>query len=66
MHDYLNATKAALRVLTATVENRQPDPADLTQLRSMSALPSEAPADKLAWDVLQAALKRRDAGRGAR
>jgi hypothetical protein len=61
MHSYLDATKVALRVLAAVVETREPDPADVAELRRLSSRPKYIPADELAWDVLRQALKQRDA-----
>jgi hypothetical protein len=66
MHLYLDAMKTALRVLTAIVEKRCPEPADVGDLRRQSSLSADAPADELAWDVMRQALKKRDAGNGGR
>jgi hypothetical protein len=53
--------KTAMRVLTAIVEKRCPEPADVGDLRRQSSLSADAPADELAWDVMRQALKKRDA-----
>jgi hypothetical protein len=65
-HQYLNSVKIALRVLTAIVEKRCPDLADVRELESQSSLPADAPADELAWDVMRQALKKRDAATGGK
>jgi hypothetical protein len=66
MHEYLDSMKTALRVLTAIVENRCPEPLDVGDLRRHSSLSADAPADELAWDVMRQALKKRDAENGGR
>jgi hypothetical protein len=61
MHAYLDSMKTALRVLTAIVEKRCPEPADVGDLRRQSSLSADASPDELAWDVMRQALKKRDA-----
>jgi hypothetical protein len=65
MDSSLHAMKTAMRVLSAINEKRDPDPADLDQLRSLAPLLADLPADELACDVIKQALQRRDAIRKA-
>ena len=54
------ALKTALRVLAAITDGgRQPDPADVEQLRRLAPLMADTPLDELAADVIQQALRRR-------
>jgi hypothetical protein len=66
MYANLDSIKTAVRVLTAIVEKRCPEPADVGDLRRQSSLSADAPADELAWDVMRQALKKRDGATGRR
>jgi len=56
----LDAMKTALRVLTALTEKRQPDPADVTLLRTYAGPhPENVALDEFACTIIQRALKRR-------
>ena len=57
--------KTAMRVLAAINEKREPDAADLAELRSLAPLLANLPPDELACDVIKQALQRRDAARRA-
>ena len=53
-----DAMKIALRVLTAFIEERPPDPSDVEELRQL--VPGGRPAlDELACDVIQRAIRHR-------
>jgi len=63
----LDAMKTALRVLTAITEKRQPDPADVTLLRSYAGPQAkDVPLDEFACAIIQQALERRAEIRTAR
>jgi hypothetical protein len=49
------AVMAALRVLSAIVNEREPDPDDVEELRRFAPLLADAPLDELACDVIQQA-----------
>jgi hypothetical protein len=49
------AMMTALRVLSAIVNQWEPDPADVMELRRLLASRAEAPLDELACDVIQQA-----------
>ena len=54
--------KSALRVLTATIEKRVPDAADVEALRQFAVTQTAGlPPDELACEVIQQAMKRRSA-----
>jgi hypothetical protein len=56
----LDAMKTALRVLTAITEKREPDPADITLLRSYAGpQPKDVALDEFACTIIQQALKHR-------
>jgi len=65
MDNTLAAMKTAMRVLAAVNDKREPDTADLTELRRLAPLLADMPADELACDVIKQALQRRDALRKA-
>jgi len=65
MDSSLQAMKTAMRVLSAINEKREPDAADLEELRSLAPLLANLPPDELACDVIKQALQRRDAARKA-
>ena len=58
MQQSLDAMKVALRVLQAVTDNHYPDPADVERLKQFAPLLADAPADELASDVIQQAIKR--------
>lgn len=65
MQQSLGAMKAALRVLTALNEKRQPKDADIGALvRFAGPPPANAGLDEFACDVIQKALQRRAQVRG--
>lgn len=57
--------KAALRVLTALSEHREPDQADLDELHWYAPADRERPIDEVACDAIQRALKEREESRKA-
>jgi hypothetical protein len=57
MLDRVAALRVVLRVLTAITERRCPDEADVEQLRELSDLDPQAPADELAHDVMAHSLE---------
>lgn len=60
MENPTEALKIALRVLAAiTDDDRQPDPADIEELKRLAPLMGDTPLDELASDVIQQALRRR-------
>jgi hypothetical protein len=63
MDDYMAALKTALRVLTAASESRDPDPADVDELRRLAPPLDYLPAEELACDVIKQAIHRRAASR---
>lgn len=65
MDTNFDAMMIAVRVLTALNEKRPPDPDDLGYLRQSAPLSAHLPADELACEVIQQAIKRRTAGRTA-
>ena len=56
--------KAALRVLSAITEKRNPDPSDVEELRHWAPLLADIPPDALACDVIMQVMKRRADFRG--
>ncbi len=55
------ALKTALRVLTAVSEKKEPDPADVDELKRLSPLLADSSSlDEMACDVILQAMKRRD------
>lgn len=52
----MEARMIALRVLTAIVEKRHPDPIDVQALRAYAPAAATAPEDELACDVIQQAI----------
>jgi hypothetical protein len=65
MENSLAAMKTAMRVLAAVNEKRDPDAADLDELRRLAPLLAALPPDELACDVIKQALQRREALRNA-
>jgi hypothetical protein len=61
----IDEIKTALRVLTAIVEKRYPDPADIDELRRLAPLLAEAPPDELACGVIRQALNYQEKARAA-
>jgi hypothetical protein len=59
MQQSLRAIQIASRVLTDLGDRKEPDPADVAELRRLDPLLSDMPLDELACDVIQQALKRR-------
>jgi hypothetical protein len=60
MDELMAVLELGLRVLTAVINNRDPDPTDVEMLRRQSPLSqSDRPIDEVACEVIQAALKRR-------
>jgi hypothetical protein len=57
MRDSLEAMKTALRVLTAICEKRQPDPADVQDLRHYAPLLAHCPIDEVACEVIHQSLR---------
>jgi hypothetical protein len=51
----VDAMMTALRVLSAIVNQRDPNPADVEELRRLPPSRAEAPLDELACDVIQQA-----------
>ena len=66
MQQSLEAMETAVRVLTALAKHEEPDATDVTYLRGMAPLLENADLDVLACDVVQQALKRREAARNPR
>ena len=65
MQESLDAMNAALRVLTAVNEKRQPEAKDVEVLRSLAGPQREGVGmDELACDAVANALKRRAEARG--
>jgi hypothetical protein len=56
----LHAMRVASRVLLATGERRDPPEEDIEELRRLEPLMAHLPADELACEVIQQALKRRE------
>jgi hypothetical protein len=65
MENALAAMKTAMRVLAAVNDKRDPDAADLEELRRLAPLLGGLPPDELACDVIKQALQRREALRKA-
>jgi hypothetical protein len=59
MAQSIEAMQTALRTLTALTEKRDPDAADLDALRTYAPQLAGLPADELACEVIQQALRRR-------
>ena len=57
MEHSLQAMTVALRVLTALNEKRNPDAADVTELRRFVQAPPGQPLDELACDAIRLALQ---------
>lgn len=66
MEKSLAAMQTALRVLTAVTREESPAQSDLDELRKFSPLMQDGPADELACDVIQQAIRRREQVRRAR
>jgi hypothetical protein len=49
----------AVRVLTAVIEKRTPEPNDLDRLRRFLPRRADLPSDELAGEVIRQAIKRR-------
>lgn len=62
----IEAMKTALRMLTALTEKSQPDAADLQALRAFQHQSRDLPADELACEVIQEALRERAEVRAAK
>ena len=58
MEQTADAILTALRVLNALVVKRDPEPADIDQLRILSPSLPETPLDELANDVIHQVLRR--------
>jgi Tfp pilus assembly protein PilN len=65
MQQSLEAMTTALRVLTALTSKRHPDSADIETLREYVPLLRDEPADKLACEVIEQALRHRAIARSA-
>lgn len=65
MQHAIEMMETALRVLKAILEKHDPAPADVAELRRLAPSLSDAPLDELACDVIQRALKGREAARAA-
>ena len=63
MEQSLDAMKVALRVLTSLTEKRPPAHSDLDSLHRFAPALVHLPADELACEVIQQALRRRAAMR---
>ena len=59
MQTSLDAMRVAVRVLGALNQNRPPDRGDLDRLRQLAPLSAHLPADELACEVIQMAIKHR-------
>jgi hypothetical protein len=59
MSESTAAMNVAMRVLNAVRNHAIPEAADVEELRRLAQLLATAPADELACDVIQQALKRR-------
>jgi hypothetical protein len=59
MQQSLTAMNLALRVLSAFTERRQADPQDLATLRELAPDAADMPADELACEVIQRAIRHR-------
>lgn len=53
----MDAMEVALRVLQALTQSRDPDPADVAELRRLAPLLADAPIDEVACDVVQRGVK---------
>ena len=65
MDTNFDAMMIAVRVLAAVNEKRPPNPADLGYLRQFAPLSVHLPADELACEVMQQAIRRRTEEREA-
>ena len=59
MNENVQAMRIALRVLTAINEGHVASEVDIKELRVFAPLLADGPADELACDVIQQAMKRR-------
>jgi hypothetical protein len=59
MQESLEAMKVAVRVLGTLNQNQSPDGDDLDRLRQLAPLSAHLPADELACEVIQQAIKHR-------
>jgi hypothetical protein len=59
MRQNLETMQIAVRVLSALMEKRDPDPADVQKLRECAPSLAHEPLDELACDVMRNALKER-------
>jgi hypothetical protein len=59
MQEELEALKVALRVLSAFIEHRAPEEADVQALLSHASLSNRRPPDELACEVIQRVLSAR-------
>ncbi len=66
MQQSLADMQVALRVLTAITDRREPDAADVEQLRRLAPPRKYDSLDEMACDVIRLALKHRDAVRAPR
>jgi hypothetical protein len=55
----ISAMKTALRVLAALTDRKDPDPADVAELRSLAPLSNTEEIDEMACNVIRQALQRR-------
>jgi hypothetical protein len=63
MEQEIDAMATSLRVLAAVVESRDPEPADVLELRRLAPLSVGAPPEELACELILRALKRREKSR---
>jgi hypothetical protein len=60
MDELMAVLELGLRVLTAVIHNRDPDPGDVEMLRRQAPLSTaDRPINEVACEVIQTALKRR-------
>ena len=59
MQDDMAAMTIALRVIMAITDRQLPTPEDIEELRRLAPLFAHMPADELACEVIQLALKKR-------
>jgi hypothetical protein len=55
-----NAVRTAVRVLNALAVEREPEPADVDELRRLAPRLAATPVDMLAWEVIQHEARYRD------
>jgi len=56
---YVDAIRTATRVLSVIAEGHSPQISDIELLRKFAPLLADGPADELACDVIQQAMRRR-------